>query len=88
MNRTFASDSTVSAGGAVVKNPPDSAGDAREAALIPGVGKTPWRKKWQPTPVFLPGESHGQSNLAGYSPRGGRESHNSLKYLSYILRSC
>ena len=29
----------------------------------------PWRKKWQPTPVFLPGESHGQRSLMGYSPR-------------------
>ena len=29
--------------------------------------KTPWRRKWQPTPVFLPGESHGQRSLAGYS---------------------
>jgi len=32
------------------------------------VGKIPWRKGWQPTPVFLPGESHGQSSLGGYSP--------------------
>ena len=28
----------------------------------------PWRRKWQPTPVFLPGKSHGQRNLAGYRP--------------------
>ena len=34
----------------------------------PWVRKTPWRRKWQPTPVFLPGESHGQRSLAGYSP--------------------
>ena len=33
---------------------------------IPGVGKIPWRRKWQPTPVFLPGESHGQRGLADY----------------------
>ena len=33
------------------------------------VGKIPWRRKWQPTPVFLPGESHGQRSLAGYSSR-------------------
>ena len=38
------------------------------------VGKIPWRRKWQPIPVFLPGESHGQRSLAGYSPRGRRES--------------
>ena len=31
-------------------------------------GKIPWRRKWEPTPVFLPGESHGQRSLAGYSP--------------------
>ena len=34
----------------------------------PWVGKTPWRKKWQSTPVFLLGKSHGQRSLAGYSP--------------------
>ena len=32
--------------------------------------KIPWRRKWQPTPVFLPGDSHGQGSLAGYSPWG------------------
>ena len=39
----------------------------------PWVGKMPWRRAWQLTPVFLPGESHGQSRLVGYSPRGHRE---------------
>ena len=34
----------------------------------------PWRRKWQPTPVFLPGESHGRRSLVGYSPRGRKES--------------
>ena len=34
------------------------------------IGKIPWRSKWQLTPVFLLGESHGQRNLAGYSPWG------------------
>ena len=38
------------------------------------VGKIPWRRKWQPTPVFLPGESHGQRSLVDYSPRGHKES--------------
>ena len=33
-----------------------------------------WRRKWQPTPVFLPGESHGQRSLVGYSPWGCKES--------------
>jgi len=47
----------------VVKNPPASAGDARDT----GVGKIPWSRKWQPTPVFLPGESHGQRSLAEHA---------------------
>ena len=38
-----------------------------DLSSIPGVGKIPWRRKWQPTPVFLPGKSHGWSSLAGYS---------------------
>ena len=38
------------------------------------VGKIPWRRAWQPTPVFLPGEFHGQRNLAGYSPWDNKES--------------
>ena len=40
----------------------------------PWVMKFPWRRKWQPTPKFLPGESHGQRSLVGYSPWGCRES--------------
>ena len=40
----------------------------------PWIGKIPWRSKQQPTPVFLPGESHGQRNLVGYSPQGLKES--------------
>jgi len=39
----------------------------------PWVEKIPWRRAWQPTPVFLPGKSHGQRSLAGYSPWGHRE---------------
>ena len=40
----------------------------------PWLGKIPWRRKWQPTPVFLPGESHGQRSLVGYSPYDHKES--------------
>ena len=36
-------------------------------------GKTPWRREWQPIPVFLPREFQGQRNLVGYSPRGRKE---------------
>ena len=41
---------------------------------IPGLGRFPGGGKWQPTPAFLPGESHGQRSLAGYSPCGHKES--------------
>ena len=44
------------------------------SGVNPWVGKIPWRRKWQPTPVFVPGESHGQRSLVGYSPRGRKES--------------
>ena len=37
------------------------------------VWNIPWRSKWQPTPVFLPGEFHGQKSMAGYSPQGHKE---------------
>ena len=51
---------------------------AEESAWRPGfnswVAKTPWRRKWQPTPVLLPGKSHGQRSLAGYHPWGHKES--------------
>ena len=40
------------------------------------VRKIPWRRKWQPTPGFLPGESYGQRSLMGYSPWGHRVEHN------------
>ena len=40
----------------------------------PWVGKIPRRRKWQPTPIFLPGESHGQRSLVGYGPWGHKES--------------
>ena len=52
-----------------------SGSDSRESdynvedlGSIPGLGKIPWRREWQSTPVFLPGESHGQRSLVGYSP--------------------
>ena len=48
----------------VVKNPSANAGDASS------IRKIPWRSKWQPTPVFLPGKSHGQTSLVGYGPWG------------------
>ena len=55
----------------VVKKPPANAG-----GLDPWV-RIPWRRAWQPTPVFLPGESHGPRSLAGYSPQGHKKSNTS-----------
>ena len=46
----------------------------RRCGFDPWVGKIAWRRAWQPTPVFLPGESHEQTSLAGYSPWGPKES--------------
>ena len=51
----------------VVKNLPAYAGDIRDADSIPGLGRSLGGRTWQPTPVFLPGESYGQRSLAGYS---------------------
>ena len=42
----------------------------RRPGFDPWVEKIPWGRKWQPTPIFLPGESHGWKRLAGYSPWG------------------
>ena len=61
-------------GGAVVKNPPAKARDAGDAGSVPGSERIPWRRGWQHTPVFLPGKSHGQRSLVGYSPWGPKES--------------
>ena len=54
----------------IVKNLPAKAGDIGD----PWVRKILCRKVWLSTPVFLPGESRGQKNLAGYSPQGHKES--------------
>ena len=62
-------------GGAVVKNQPASAGEARELGLIPESGRSPWSRKWQPTPIYLLRKFHGQRSLVGVSPRGQRVEH-------------
>ena len=63
-----------STGGSEVKA---SASNAGHPGSIPGldpcVRKIPWRRKWQPTPVFLPRESHGRRSLVGYNPRDRKE---------------
>ena len=54
----------------MVKHPPAM----QETGFNPWVGKIPGRRKWQPTPVFLPGEFHRQRSLAGYRPWSRKES--------------
>ena len=51
-----------------------SACNAGDLGSIPGSRRPPWRRKRQPTPVFLPGVSHGWRSLVGYSPWGRKES--------------
>ena len=57
-------------GGSVVKK---SACQCRRCVFNPWVGKILWRRIWQPTPVFLPGKSHRQRSLVGYSSWGRKE---------------
>ena len=52
----------------------ESTCQCRRLWFYPWVGKIPYRRKWQPTLVFLPGKSHGQRILVGYSPRSHKES--------------
>ena len=56
-------------------NGKESACHVGDLGLIPGLGRTPWRTAWQPTPAFLPGELHRQKSLTSYSPWGGRVRH-------------
>ena len=58
--------------GTSVKTPPAHAGD-KTCGFDPWVGKVPWRRAWQPTPVFLPEESHGPGSLADYGSWGHKE---------------
>ena len=56
------------------KEPACQCGTQKRCSFDPWVRKIPWRRPWQPTPVFFPGESHGQRSLAGYSSQGHKES--------------
>ena len=63
------------------KEPDCQCTGCKRAGWIPGVGKIPWRRTWQPTPGFLPGESHEQRNMVGYSPWGCRVGHNWMIFI-------
>ena len=56
----------------------------RRCGFSPWVGKIPWNRKWQPTPVSLPGKFHRQRNLAGYSPWGLKELGTPEKWSTHI----
>ena len=57
----------------MIKNLPANAGAAGDAGSFPGPGRSPWNRKWQLTPVSLPGNSYGQRNLVAYSSWGHKE---------------
>ena len=61
-------------GGTSGKEPACQCRRCKRCSFDPWVGKIPCRRAWQPTPAFLPGKSHGQRSLAGYSPWGRKES--------------
>ena len=62
--------------------------EMQETGFDSWVRKIPWRRKWQPTPVFLPGESHGWRSLVGYSPRGRKVGHDWATSLSFPYTIC
>ena len=71
----------------------ESTWQSRRHELDPWVGKIPWRRKWQPTPVFLPGKFHGQRSLAGYTVHGvakeldTTQQLNNSEYCTYTFKS-
>ena len=71
----------------MVKNPPSNAGDGyKRLRFGPWVRKIPWSRKWQPSPVFLPRESHGPRRWA--SPWGGKESDTHKPRLRRLTNAC
>ena len=75
-----APESTCLPGSSVVKNLPANVGDV---GFDPWVGKVVWRRRWKPTPAFLPGESHGQRSLVGYIVHGDANSRTRLSYWAH-----
>ena len=61
-------------GGSACKESACNVGDTGDMGSLPGSERPPWRRKWLPTPVFLPGESHEHRSLLGYSLWGCKES--------------
>ena len=63
----------------------ESACQCKRHGFDPWVKKIPWRGKWQPRPVFLPGKSHGQRSLADCHPQGHKESDTTLQLSTHLL---
>ena len=61
-------------GGTSCKQPSPQHRRHKRCSFDPWAWKILWKRAWQPTPVFLPGRFHGERSLAGYSPRGCKES--------------
>ena len=73
-------------GGSDVK---ESAYNVRDPGSIPGSGKSPGERNWQPTPVFLPGESHGQRSLEDHVPQHHKELNTTeLTAHAHMVRVC
>ena len=74
-------------GGAVVNNSPANRTERWEDSIL-GWGRSPWRRKWQPTPIFLPGKFHGQRSLVGCSLWGHYESDTTERLPFHFSFSC
>ena len=74
-------------GGASGKEPACQCRRCKRQGFDPWVRKFPWRRAWQPTPVFIPGESHGQKSLAGYSPQGPKELDTTLPTKVHLVKA-
>ena len=73
-NDKFDLPSVIFPGGTSGKEPTCQCRRCKRCGFKPCFRKIPWRRTWQPTPIFLPGEFHGQRSLVGYSPWGHKES--------------
>ena len=74
-------------GGSVDKEPACQCRRCRKHGINPWVRKIPWRRKWQPTPVFFPGKSHGQRSLVGCSPHGVVKSQTQLSEHTFTRKA-
>ena len=75
-------------GGASGKEPTCQCRRPKRRRFDPWAGKIPWRRKWQPTTVFLPGESHGQRSLMGYNPSQKSQTQQNQLSTHGINRNC